>query len=89
MADDELVTSLSKSRTIEQLAEFWDTHDATDFDDQTHEVEVRFALDRRYHYVAIDPDLLASLRQKAQARGLTTESLINLWLQERLLLQAG
>ena len=89
MANDELVTSLSNSQTIEQLAEFWDTHDATDFDEQTHEVEMHFELDRRYHYVAIDPDLLSSLRQRAQARGLSTESLINLWLQERLLLQAG
>lgn len=35
--------------------------------------------------VAIDPWLLEQLREVAAARGLHTESLVNLWLQERLL----
>jgi hypothetical protein len=34
--------------------------------------------------VAVDPDLLAEVRQAAHARGLSTESLVNLWLKERL-----
>lgn len=89
MISDEQKSSLSKSTTLAELAEFWDSHDATEFDDHTHPVEMRFELNQRRHYVAIDPDLLASLRQRAQMRGLSTESLVNLWLQERLLLQTG
>lgn len=71
------------------MAEFWDTHDATDFDDRTHKVEMEFDLQVRRHYIAVDPDLLARLRSIAAARGLSTESLANLWLQERLLQPAA
>lgn len=67
------------------MAEFWDEHDAADYHDETHPVDVTFDLRRRHHYVAIDPWLLEQLREVAAARGLHTESLVNLWLQERLL----
>ena len=87
MANEANVSSISKSRTLEEMAEFWDTHDAADFDDQTHEVEISFDLRSRRHYIAIDPDLLVRLRALARARGLSTESLVNLWLQEHVLRQ--
>ena len=87
MANDANVSSISKSRSIQEMAEFWDTHDATDFDDQTHEVEFSFDLRSRRHYIAIDPDLLTRLRELAAARGLSAGSLANLWLQERALTQ--
>lgn len=77
--------SISQARTLAEMAEFWDTHDAADFDDRTYEVEMEFDLQVRRHYIAIDPDLLARLRSITAARGLSTESLANLWLQERLL----
>jgi hypothetical protein len=50
---------------------------------------VQFDLHARRHYIAIDPDLLNRLRDTAAARGLSTESLANLWLQERLLKQVA
>ncbi len=84
MSDDNL-SSISQSRSIAEMAEFWETHDAADFDDQTHEVTIEFDLRVRRHYVAIDPELLTRLRKLAQARGITLESLANLWLQERAL----
>ena len=85
MARDDRSSSISHSRSIGEMAEFWDAHDATDFDDQTQEVTMEFDLRTRRHYIAIDPDLLARLRELAQARGVGLESLANLWLQERVL----
>jgi hypothetical protein len=67
------------------MAEFWDAHDATDYDDQTYEVTIEFDLQTRRHYIAIDPELRDRLRKLAQARGIGLESLANLWLQERAL----
>ena len=32
-------TSISKARSLEEIAEFWDTHSLDDYWDQTHEVE--------------------------------------------------
>jgi hypothetical protein len=82
------VSSISGSRSIAELAEFWDTHDAADFDSETYEVQLKFDIQSRHHYVAVDPELLARIRKFAQARGLSTESLVNLWLQERVLLSS-
>ena len=89
LGDGEGSCDISQSRTIEGMAEFWDTHDATDYDDQTHEVTMEFDLQARYHYIAIDPELLTRLRKLARARGITLESLSNLWLQERALVSEG
>lgn len=85
MDEKNRVSSISHSQSLEELAAFWDDHDATTFAEQTHEVEMTFDLLARRHYVAIDPSLLSKLRDAATTRGLNTESLINLWLQERLL----
>ena len=82
--ENENKMSLSRSTSLEELADFWDSHDMADFEGETEAVDMTFDLKARRHYVAIDPDLLISLRETAQTRGLTTESLINLWLQERL-----
>ena len=75
-------TSVSHSHSLEELAEFWDTHDTTDY--PLNRVEFEVSTTARHHYVAVDPDILSGVRQVAHARGLSTESLINLWLQERL-----
>ena len=80
-----IILCFMKVQDVVWLAEFWDTHDATDFDDQTYEVTMEFDLRVHRHYIAIDPDLLARLRELAQARGISLESLANLWLQERML----
>ena len=88
MAEDTSVSSISQSRSIDEMADFWDSHDATDFDAQTREVAIDFDLRARRHYIAIDPELLSHLRDVAATRGLSAESLANLWLQERVLQQA-
>mgnify|MGYP000350738565 CR=1 FL=1 len=77
-------TSLSKSGSLQELAEFWDTHDLTDFEDQIYEVHFEVDIRSRKHYVAIDPDLITEVRRVARSRGLSTESLVNLWLQQQL-----
>ena len=77
---------VSESRRDEPAVP-WDSHDAADFEAETSPVEFDVDVQTRRHYVAMDPDLLKRLRQEAQARGISAESLIDLWLQERLMLQ--
>ena len=75
-------TNVSKARTLQELADFWDTHDTADY--PLNRVEFEVNVSARQHYVAVDPEILAGVRELAHARGLSAESLINLWLQERL-----
>lgn len=71
------------AESLEQLGEFWDTHDFTEFDDpQAPDVEFQVAC-----AVPVEAELLATLEQQAQRRGVQTETLVNLWLQEKLLEQ--
>jgi hypothetical protein len=76
--------SLSGARNLQELADFWDTHDLTDFEEQTYDVEMEVEIESRRHYVAIDPELMEQLMREARARGLSAQSLANLWIQERL-----
>jgi len=72
-------------KSYEEMAEFWDTHSLADYWDQTEpaEFEVSTQLRRRY-LVPVDRDILGRVQQAARARGVSTESLVNLLLEQRL-----
>jgi hypothetical protein len=81
--------SISGARNLQELADFWDTHDLTDFEEFTRDVEIEVKIESRCHYVAIAPELMERLTREAQARGLSAQSLANLWIQERLARQGA
>jgi len=70
--------------SIEAAAEFWDTHSLADYDDVTTEVEFTVNLRHRRYLVALAPELAEQLAAEAHKRGLSAETLVNLWLSERL-----
>ncbi|MFH1906976.1 MAG: CopG family antitoxin [Chloroflexota bacterium] len=77
------VTSISKARTLEDIAEFWDTHSLADYADQIHEVEFEVRASRRRR-VTLDPGVFGRIETQAHQRGISSETLVNLWLAERL-----
>lgn len=81
--NDTKLTSISKAQTLEEIAEFWDTHSLADYWDETHEVEFEVRADRRRR-VTLDPDVYNQLEAQARKRGLLPETLVNLWVAERL-----
>lgn len=71
--------------SYEEIAEFWETHSLADYWEQTEAAE--FEIDptaRRRYLVALDPGLIQRVQRLAQARGLSTESLVNLFLEQHL-----
>ena len=70
--------------SLEEAAEFWDTHDTADYEDLMEEVEFEVDLRGSEYYYAISKDLVVKLRETARQYGVSTETLINLWLQEKL-----
>ncbi|HRJ44144.1 MAG: BrnA antitoxin family protein [Caldilineaceae bacterium] len=88
---DDTVSSISGARTLEEMADFWDTHSLADFDDQTYEVEMTFEPSARRSVVTIEPELMLDITQMARARNVSTQTLINVWLRQqvdRLMAQA-
>lgn len=76
-------------KSLEAFQEFWDKHDLTEFDSQLREVSFEVDLRTRRNLVSVDPDLIRRVRQVARKKGLSTEGLVNLWLQEQLLRSAS
>ena len=82
-SDDTRLTSISKARTPGEIAEFWDTHSLADYWDQTQEAEFEVRAKRRRR-VTLAPEIYAQVEAQARERGVMPETLVNLWLAERL-----
>ena len=82
-SDESRRTSLSQAGTLDEIAEFWDSHSLADYWDQTHEVEFEVRA-RRRRRVTLDPDVYSRVEAEARVRGLLPETLVNVWLTERL-----
>jgi len=52
--------------------------------DQTREADLRFGLRRRRYFIGIDPGIAKDLQHIAEAEGVSSETMANLWLQEKL-----
>lgn len=71
--------------TFEEMSEFWDTHDITDYEEYLTSVEANVAAYPRHEYViALSDTLDALLRKVQQKEGVSLNTLINLWVQEKL-----
>lgn len=76
-------SSVSQGASYRDIGEFWDAHDATEHGaDDAVEIDVELASQR--HYFAIDRDLCSRIRVLATERGVSEETLLNLFLKERL-----
>jgi hypothetical protein len=74
--------------TLEEIAEFLDTHSTADYDDLTHEVyfEVRLRQpEERPQSITLVPELGQTISTLARARGVSIETLVNVWLTEKVL----
>lgn len=73
-------------KSYDEMADFWDTHSLADYWEQTEPVE-KLEISkqaRRRYLVSVDRELLERAQRIARIRGLSTESLVNLLLDQRL-----
>ncbi|HET7088382.1 MAG TPA: CopG family antitoxin [Anaerolineae bacterium] len=64
--------------------EFWDTHSLADYWDETEEAQFEVDLRQRVFLIPVEKDIAESVAKRARAQGLSSETLINLWLSEKL-----
>lgn len=68
--------------SIQELADFWDTHDLTDFDAELEEVEEP-VFDRQTTFtVHLEPDESRIVRSLARMQGISHAQLITRWVVE-------
>ncbi len=70
--------------TLSDLQDFWDTHSLADHEDQFRDVHFNVDLRSRKNLIAVEPALLKELVKNARGMGVSTETLVNLWLSRQL-----
>jgi len=69
---------------IEEIIAFWDTHSTADYEDEMEDVDFEMDLQTETYIVRLIPELANIIGRSAKARGVSTETLVNLWLAEKV-----
>ena len=77
-------SKLPKTDSIQKLAEFWDTHDLTDFEDELDEVPEPVFVRGSEIKVHLGTRDAEAVQQMAQAKGVSAEELIRAWVLQKL-----
>jgi predicted DNA binding CopG/RHH family protein len=66
------------------LAEFWDTHDLTDFQDELEEV-AESAFERRTMLkIPLQPEEMEAIKEIVESQGIASADLIRQWVLEKI-----
>jgi hypothetical protein len=72
-------------RSILEASDFWDEHSMLDFPDVKEVRDADIQIDRELYYCPVSRGLMKRLQERARTEGVSTETLINLYLQEKLM----
>ncbi len=73
----------NETADIDEIIAFWDVHSTADYEDEMEDVEFEIDLQEEIYVVRLTPELAGIIGRKAKARGVSTETLVNLWLAEK------
>lgn len=80
-------SKIPKFKTYEEEAHFWDTHDITDFENETENVEIVFELNKprgETIVLRVQKQVKDNLDKFARGLGLNLSTLARMWLMEKL-----
>ncbi len=78
---------IPKFKNYTDEAKFWDTHNVTDFEDETKEVDIVFELDKPRDetlILRVQKEIKDRLEKVARNKGLNVSTLARMWLMEKL-----
>ena len=82
-----MVDKIPQFKTEQEEADFWDSHDSTDFLDETEAVDVTFVDARpamKQISLRLDPSVISQLKSLARSKGVGYQTMIRMWVMERL-----
>ncbi len=77
-------SSISKAASYQDMGQYWDQKDLDEIWDQTEPAEFSVSLQSEVNYFPIDSALSDKIRDLAKRHGVSPQTLLNLWVQERL-----
>jgi hypothetical protein len=76
--------TLPQTDSIQELAQFWDKHDVTDFEDELEEVTEPVFERRNVIVLSIEASEAEAVKRLAEAKGVADAELIREWMREKI-----
>jgi CopG antitoxin of type II toxin-antitoxin system len=76
--------TLTEHNSIDELVDYFDTHDLGDEWEQMPEAKFEINIQSRKHLIALEEDVATQVTRIAKAKRVSSETLINTWLKDRL-----
>lgn len=70
--------------SYEEAAEFWDSHDTTDYLDEFRTVDLKSELHARHFEIELEADVVKELQSRAKQRGMSVSHLASDLLRRQL-----
>lgn len=76
-------TPISQAASYHEVGDYWDEHDLGEVWEHTKPVDADINIQSSITYFPIESRLSDKLRELAKQRGVSPETLLNLWVQEK------
>lgn len=76
--------SISGAKSYVEAGEFWDSHDLDEVWDRTKPADLEVDLQSEKFFFSVESELAHRIQTVARSRGVSFETLVNLWLQEKV-----
>ena len=77
-------SSLSNAKSYSDIGRYWDSHDLSDCWTDSRKAAFDVDIESEITYYAVDKNLSDAIQTIASKRGIAADTLINLWVQEKL-----
>lgn len=84
MEGNEMIKRIPKFQSIEEEREFWRTHEIVDYEPSLKRIRVSFPKPKKLISLRLENSQIRMLKAMAVQRGLGYQTLIRMWIQERL-----
>lgn len=76
--------ALPRFSSLDKLVQFFDSHDLGDYFEEMPEANFDIEIKKRTHVIALDEALAKTLTQIAKAKRISSKTLVNRWLREKV-----
>ena len=76
-------------QSLQEASDFWDTHSAADYWDESQDATFEIEIDEEPRYFVLEREIAKKLHQIARVEKVPAETLLNLWVQEKLMEKFG
>ena len=77
-------SSISKAQSYAEIGKFWYEHDLSDYWSNTRRVKFDVVLEPEATYYPVSKDLAEEIKSVARKKGVTTRTLVNRWLDQKI-----